>query len=173
MQYWDVFGLSSNCFIPCCIGLQKPQPSPRSQPQKPQRQQLDIQNGSMWSVDVYGIYSTHHLEAKAVRRSYKYTQVWHVHVGIKGLYRVVGGVCQFLDGNPIEGAWWKYWFEWTFLFCRSMSEGLPHVTQLLCRVNCWRQLMPRTGTRHAWVFCTVAFFWSSRGRLKLQFASVR
>ena len=28
---------------------------------------------------------THHLEAKAVRRSYKYTQVWHVHAGIKEL----------------------------------------------------------------------------------------
>ena len=28
---------------------------------------------------------THHLEAKAVTRSYKYTQVWHVHVGIKEL----------------------------------------------------------------------------------------
>jgi len=39
-----------------------------------------------------------------------------------------------------------------------MSEGLPHVTQLLCRVDCWRQLMPRTGTRHAWAFAPWPFF---------------
>ena len=82
---WTVIQL----FIPCCIGLQKPHPSPWSRPQKPQRQQLDIQNGSMWSVDVYGVYSTHHLEAKAVTRcycgTYKYAQLWHVHVAIKEL----------------------------------------------------------------------------------------
>ena len=35
-----------------------------------------------------------------------------------------------------------------------MSEGLPHVTQLLCRVNCWKQLMPRTKTRRAGAWCT-------------------
>ena len=43
-----------------------------------------------------------------------------------------------------------------------MSEGLPHVTQLLCRVNCWRQLMPRTGTRRAGAWCTSMYLWVGR-----------
>ena len=40
---------------------------------------VDIQHGSMWFMESIG----HNLEAQAVTRSYKYTQVWHVHVGIQ------------------------------------------------------------------------------------------
>ena len=38
-----------------------------------------------WINVVYGVYRTHNLETQAVTTSYKYTQVWHVHVVIQEL----------------------------------------------------------------------------------------
>ena len=101
------------------VGPRKPHPNPWSQPQRPQ---LDIQHGSTWINVVYGVYRTHNLEAQAVTRSHKYTQVWHVHVVIQEL---LAELVNFLTDRDLVKIL-------DSIFCRSMSEHLHSVIQLCC-----------------------------------------
>ena len=94
---------------------------------------------------VYEVYRTHNPEAEAVTTSYKYTQVWHVHVEIQELVKSCWwSLCMPLfDG---QGPGEKFGQHFWQVNVRAFALSDPTV---LCRVNCWRQLMPRTGTRHA------------------------
>ena len=81
---------------------------------------------------VYEVYRTHNPEAEAVTTSYKYTQVWHVHVEIQELVNSCWwGLCMFDGQGPGENFGQHFWQ----VNVRAFALRDPTVLYLLVAAN--------------------------------------